>query len=247
MDHIISRRRHDAKLRNLTVAAKEYLTPHMIRILFKGDDVGDFVSDSADDHVKLLFPAGEGRPEMRDYTPRHYDREARTLTIDFAVHDAGPATQWAINAGPGDELGIGGPRGSMLVSPTFDWWLLVGDETALPAIGRRLEEARDARMISVAAIAGPDDQQDFAKGERQEAIWVHRPTTRNDDPEPLLAALRNVTFPDGDGFIWIAAEARVARAVRDYITGERGHPSEWMKAAGYWVKGVADAHEKLQA
>src|SRR3546814_12528631 len=35
---------------------------------------------------------------------------------------------------------IAGPRGSFLVPTAFDWHLLIGDETAIPAIARRLEE-----------------------------------------------------------------------------------------------------------
>ena len=50
-----------------------------------------------------------------------------------------------------------------------------------------------------------------------------------------------MSLPEGNGFVWIAAEARVARAVRDYLVNTRGHPLHWTKAAGYWLKGVADA------
>ena len=50
-------------------------------------------------------------------------------------HDGGPATSWAKAAVPGDTLEIGGPRGPTIVANDFDWFLLVGDETALPAIG----------------------------------------------------------------------------------------------------------------
>ena len=75
---------------------------------------------------------------------------------------------------------------------------------------------------------------------------MHRPLARADDPAPVLAALRGIELPEGDGFVWIAAEAGVARAVRDEIVQGHGHPLAWTKAAGYWRKGVADAHEKLQ-
>jgi NADPH-dependent ferric siderophore reductase len=247
MQHQIIRQRHDTRRRSLTVKAKSHITPGMIRILLEGAELHDFVSMGADDHVKLFIPGEAGEPEKRDYTPRHYDREAQTLAIDFAVHDAGPATRWAIDARPGDRLAVGGPRGSLIVSPTFDWQLLVGDETALPAIGRRVEEApANARIISVAAVVNAGEEQSFATRARHEAIWVHRPLERADDPAPLLSAVRALKLPEGDGFIWIAAEACVARALRGYLVQERAHPPAWSRAAGYWLKGVADAHEKLE-
>ncbi len=248
MDHPITRHRHELKRRSLTVREKTRITPSMIRILFEGGDLEDFVSLAPDDHVKLFIPTETGEAERRDYTPRRFDRAARTLTIDFAVHEAGPATRWAIDAAPGDRLDIGGPRGSLVVEPTFDWWLLVGDETALPAIGRRIEEmAPDTLVTSIVTVTSVEEEQNFTTTARHEAVWVHRPSDRADDPAPLLAALQARPLPQGDGFVWIAAEARVARAARDYLVNVCGYRLAWTKAAGYWLNGVADAHEKLES
>lgn len=247
MTHQITRHRHEIKRRRLTVKEKGNVTPGMIRILLEGSDLADFTSLSPDDHVKLFVQADDGTPAMRDYTPRRFDTGAGTLTLDFAVHDAGPATRWAIDAAVGDVLEIGGPRGSVTISPTFDWWLLVGDETALPAIGRRLEELpKGTRVISVVTVAGPEEEQLFSTETDLQAIWVHRPLGEAANPEPVLAALDCIDWPTGDGFVWIASEAQVARAVRDHVTSRRNHSRGWLKAAGYWKQGVADAHEKLE-
>ncbi|MGE4432188.1 MAG: siderophore-interacting protein [Sphingobium sp.] len=247
MDHQIIRHRHEIKRRSLTVKDKGNVTPGMIRITLEGGDLADFTSLSPDDHVKLFIPSGAGEPDRRDYTPRSFDREAGTLTLDFAVHDAGPATRWAIDAAVGDVLDIAGPRGSVTVSPTFDWWLLVGDETALPAMGRRLEELpAGVRVITVAAVAGAEEEQRFSTQTDHQAIWVHRPLADAADPAPVLDALKALALPEGDGFVWVASEAQVARAVRDYVSSEWNHPKGWLKAAGYWKQGVADAHEKLE-
>lgn len=246
MEHIITRHRHELKHRSLTVRDKSYLTPHMIRIVLEGEDLADFSSLGADDHVKLFLPSAGGEPERRDYTPRRFDTADRSLTLDFAVHEAGPATAWAIAAEVGDSLTIGGPRGSMEVSPTFDWWLLIGDETALPAIGRRIEELPPGtQVISLCAVPGAADEQAFDTGVALTTHWVHRPADRGDDPEPLLAALGQIALPEGEGYVWIGAEATVARALRDEILEVRKHPRSWFKAAGYWKKGEADVSDKL--
>ena len=60
----------------------------MLRVTLAGDDLIDFDSCGFDDHVKLLLPQLDGSVERRDYTPRRFDRAARTLAIDFALHDA---------------------------------------------------------------------------------------------------------------------------------------------------------------
>ena len=73
------------------------------------------------------------------------------------------------------------------------------------------------------------------------AEWLHRADPA--DPVPVVAAAGGIDLPEGRGFIWIAAEAGVARALRDHFQG-RGHPAEWLKTAGYWVKDKADASVK---
>lgn len=235
--------RHELKRRRLTVASVERLTPHMIRIVAAGADLADFASLAPDDHVKLIVPGADGAQEMRDYTPRAYDVAARTLTLDFAVHDAGPATAWALAAKPGDPVTIGGPRGSRVLRSLVRRWLLIGDETALPAIGRRIEELPpEAEVVLLAAVPGPQDEQRFAGAARLAARWIHRPVAAAADPLPLLEALAETEIPD-DAFVWIAAEAGVARALR-MAALSRGHDRRRMKASGYWVAGEADASVK---
>lgn len=110
--------------------------PSTRRITLGGESLADFASASFDDHVKLILDDEVGR----DYTPRRFDTAARELMLEFALHGDGPAAAWAAQATPGQRVAVAGPRGSFVVAPDFDWHLLVGDETALPAIARRLEE-----------------------------------------------------------------------------------------------------------
>lgn len=243
----IVRFRHETRRRILTVVAVRRVTPNMIRISLSGEDLDGFTSLSPDDHVKLFVPAAETgkEPQMRDYTPRHFDAASRVLTIDFAVHDAGPATAWALAAQPGDWVQIGGPRGSQVITGPVQHWLLIGDETALPAIGRRIEEAAvGTRITAIMAVAGPADEQHFVTKAVLETHWLHRPLGAAASPTPLLAKLRDMPVPAGT-FVWIAAEAQVARALRSHLLQDRNHPPGWMKAAGYWVEGRADTTEKF--
>lgn len=156
-DMVVRRVRHELKLREVTVARVEQLGDGFAAVTFTGEALADFVSLSFDDHVKFMFTDADGAQVRRDYTPRRFDREARTLVIEFALHGDGKASTWARAAAPGQRVIVGGPRGSMILPPGLDWQLLVGDATALPAIARRLEElprtgARSrARPISTCA------------------------------------------------------------------------------------------------
>ena len=241
----IERFKHELKRRNLVVETVEAITPNMLRITLTGEDLADFVSSAPDDHVKIMLPTSDGEPERRDYTPRFYDADTRRLVIDFAVHEAGPATRWALEAKPGTALSIGGPRGSAVITGVKRW-ILIGDETALPAIGRRVEEGRPGDTITViAAVEGQAEEQSFESKASLRTIYVHRPLSHATDAQPLIAALDTVEI-EPDTFVWVAAEASVARAIRAHLVERRGHALPWLKAAGYWVKGKADAHEKIE-
>ncbi|MEA3002734.1 MAG: hypothetical protein QOH81_1522 [Sphingomonadales bacterium] len=245
MRHEINRIRHEAKRRTLSVQHVERLSPAMVRIVFGGEALADFASDAFDDHVKLFFPAGE-ETIKRDYTPRAFDRKAERLTIDFALHDAGPATAWAATAAAGDVIDVGGPRMSTIIPEDYDWWILVGDEASLPAIARRLEEMPPgARVTALVAVSGPEEEQSLATAAALDLVWVHRPPDRADEADAMIAALASVERRGGDGFVWIAGESAFARAVRAEFIERRGHPHPWVKARGYWKKGAAGAHDKL--
>ncbi|MDS9469887.1 SIP domain-containing protein [Paracoccus sp. MBLB3053] len=242
MDQIITRHRFDTRRRVLSVQEKTWVTPNMIRFVLHSEELADFQSLGPDDHIKLFFETGAEKPEMRDYTPRAFDRESRTLTLDFAIHEAGPATQWAVDAEIGAKLSIGGPRGSTVIAPVFDWWLLIGDETALPAMGRWVEEMPEGmQVVTFGLVTDPAEEQVWQSRASHQAKWLHRADPA--DPAPVLAGVGEFALPEGRGFIWIAAEAGVARALRDHFE-HRGHPREGLKAAGYWLKGEADASVK---
>lgn len=256
--------RHALKRRVATVARVERLSRSMVRIHLAGDDLKDFASPGFDDHVKLFFPApGQAepilptfgpngpvfaedapRPIMRDYTPRLFDASAGTLAIDFALHENGPATSWARRAKPGDRLSIGGPRGSILLSTSFDGFVLIGDETALPAMTRRIGEIpHDKPVLAVIEVDGTDDLLPLPSHPRLQTVWVHRDGTGA--ARSLPSALEALAPPDGDLQIWVAAESSVAKAVRHVLLTRWGANPKWVKASAYWRRGDESVHEHL--
>ena len=234
--HRLLRIRQEVRRRTLTVTEVARVTPGMARITFTGADLADFASPGHDDHLKLFFSGATSKNEpcKRDYTPRRFDAAARQLIIDFVLHDGGLATSWAKMAAPGDVLEIGGPRGSMVVTDDFDWYLLVGDETALPAITRRVEELRlGACVTTVIVVNDVSEVQPITTQADWRARWVLRASEGGDDAASLLRIVEGLALPEGDGFVWIAAEAAVARALRRHMLEVRRHPSAWLKASGY--------------
>lgn len=242
-DPSIERMRLEPVRRNLTVSSVERITPKMLRLVLAGDELTGFHSPSPDDHIKVILTAGPNAGEKRDYTPRRFDSARNTLAVDFFLHDSGAVSTWAETARAGDPVQIGGPRGSSVVSAPGAWWLLLGDEAALPSIGRRLEELPEGTPVQVvAAVTGPEEEQRFTTRTNLTARWLHRPAAAAADAAPWLEALRSLQLPVGPGFVWIAAESGVARVIREYVIGTLNHPAEWIKSSGYWTQGEADSH-----
>ncbi|MCM2551262.1 siderophore-interacting protein [Burkholderia glumae] len=267
-ERAVTRVRHPLKRRVLTVRRITPVTPHLLRVTLGGGDLDDFVSASFDDHVKVFFPApgeaapalpelgpnglllpdGAPKPIMRDFTPRRYDRAARELDLEFVLHHPGPASQWAARAEVGQTLAIGGPRGSFVVPTDFDWHLLIGDDSALPAIARRLAELpAGTRAAVVIEVADESAKLDFDTAADLDAIWRYRsdPAAAAGDGAQLVAALRDLPLPAGDGYVWAAGEAAAMRAVRRHLCEARGVHKSRIRASAYWKRGATGVHESL--
>lgn len=268
-DRTPQRMRHPLRFRVLDVRTVQRITPHLVRVTLGGDALDGFLSPGFDDHVKLVLPdpvtgvltvptiTADGTPLwppgpkaiLRDYTPRRFDAAARTLEIDFALHEAGPATRWAQQAQPGQQVGIGGPRGSFIVPTDFDWHLLVGDDTALPAITRRLAELpAGARALVLAEVDGPADQIALESQADVELVWVHRDAAGAAPAEPtLLTALRDARLPSGAFHAWVGCESTAAKAVRAHLIDACAANPKWIRASGYWRRGSAATHDSHDA
>jgi NADPH-dependent ferric siderophore reductase len=204
--------------------------------------------------VKLIFhptaskseTPSSTKPPMRDFTPRRFNLGARELVIDFAIHEVGVATSWAASAAPGQTLSVGGPRGSFVIAPDIGCHLLIGDESALPAIGRRLEELPPGtRAIVIAEIDTEAQRLAFTSNATVDIRWVYRRGAPAGTPAAILETLQRVSLPTSNVFAWAAAESKVARAIRHYLLTERRIDKRWIKAAGYWQRGSVGTHDKI--
>lgn len=257
---------HTAAPRTLEVLRVETLTPHMRRVVFGSESLHGFPSAAPDDHVALIFPNGNGdivRPmrgehglaqqagvvpsPVRSYTPRHYDPQTRELTIDFVLHGNGPATRWAAQAAPGQVLGADGPVDSTPVADDFDGYVLMGDETALPAISRWLEEMPAATRVRVfIEIADQYARQEVTSRTEFELTWPERNGVDPAASTLLEDALAAWTLPAGETFYWIAAERARAQALHQALSA-RGVPDECIRATGYWQAGVPGESPEIGA
>lgn len=229
--------------RELQVIRSTYITPHMLRITLGGEGLAGFPLEQESAYVKLIFPqAGEARPLLRTYTVRQ--QRATEIDVDFVIHDvAGPASSWALNAAPGDTILVGGPGSKKLINTEADWFLLVGDMTALPAISVNLALLPHyARGHAVLEVASEADIQPLVHPENLELHWVI-----NAAPDPEGVALRNhvAQLPWGEGqlSVWAACEFTSMRILRQYFR-EREVAKTHLYISSYWKIGNSEDQHK---
>lgn len=264
IDRAPKRFRHDVRLRCLEVRRTTRIAPSMVRVTLAGPELVGFISLAFDDHVKMFFLApGETQPRLpsigpngiepsddarkpiaRDYTVRRYDAKAEEIDIDFALHDDGPASDWAASAKPGDRAWIAGPRSSLVIPLDFDWHLLIADESGLPALARRLEELpKGARVVALIEVDGGADEIALRSAADADIYWAHRNGAAPNKACGLLEALETTSLPSGDYYTWIACESLVAKQARNFLIEYRAANPKWMRASGYWRRGEAGAHD----
>jgi NADPH-dependent ferric siderophore reductase len=217
------------------VLATAELTPRMRRITVRADALKGTTVRPAQDVEVLLREATTGRRVKRRYTIRQLRCETGEIDLDVLLHGAGPGSSWGAAVAPGDELEFQGPRGKLQLVPA-DWHLLVGDESALPAIAA-ISEALPATEPAVAVIEvdGPADELPV----EAETHWVHRAGSPPGGAELLSAAVRGLALPSGAGHAYLMGETRAMVALRALLE-ERGVPHESIFVKGYWNLGRPD-------
>ena len=110
----------------------------------------------------------------------------------------------------------------------------MADMTALPALGRILEELpAQQRAVVLAEVTEPSDSQRIETSADATVTWL--PGSGNGHgPSRLLQALQEIELPEGPGYLWFAGEAAESRAVRKYVRRELGWPTERFTIIGYW-------------
>ena len=235
----------------------ERLTPHMIRVVLAGDGLAHFTAGTyADHYIKMFFPV-EGAeyphpfdieqiraelprdqwPRTRTYTVRRWDPETGELTVDLVHHgDEGVAGPWAARAQPGDEVFFSGPGGAYAPSADADWYLLAGDESALPAIAASLERLPEGALAHVfIEVSGPKEEQKLATQAAAEIVWLHRGDGRIG--EALARAVTALQFPPGEPEAFVHGEAGFVKELRRLLRVERGVSRERLSISGYWRTG----------
>jgi len=219
----------------------------MKRVILSGPALEGFRLNEPAASVRLLLPTDRelvipvwsgneflledgSRPIIRTFTPRRFDEQSFELHLDVVLHGSGAASMWAETARIGDEAAVSGPGRGYNIDPDASAYLLVGDETAIPAICQLLEYLPQVPIVVHLAISDPDARVDL---HRDVDVTWHVVSGNPTADDTLVTAIRKTELIDGVR-IWAAGNAAVMHRIRKHLFDERGFPRSHATVRGYW-------------
>lgn len=254
------------QMHELTVTRVERLTPSLVRVYFSGAPAEVYAGlDASDSYMKLYFSTNgdpvpfpldlalirdtrgpEAMPTQRTYSLREYLVESAEMAIDFVTHgDAGVAGPWAAQASPGDRLVVTSPGGGYAPAEDADWHLLIGDESALPAIAAGIERLpADARGYALIEVQGPEHELELGAPAGVEVCWLHRGDQHAGTTRLLIDAVTELDWLPGQVHLFAHGEREAMKSLRPLVR-ERDIPRERLSLSGYWAYGRTE--DRFQA
>lgn len=241
------------------VIATRKLTPRLVRITLSGSELDTFGYDGPDHLARVFLPPRPGatlrlpdsadnwwpavtampesvRPIVRNYTVRRLDEARREMDIDFVLHaDAGPGSAWAATAALGDQIGVLSDGADYAPPVDTEWQLLIGDETALPAIAA-IVESLPAHSTAVVLLEVGDgtDGLALAATAGTTVTWLHRDAEPAGRSDVVLTTLRGAQLPTGTPYAFVAGESTMVTSVRRHLVNDRGFAKDRVYFCGYW-------------
>jgi NADPH-dependent ferric siderophore reductase len=182
------------------------------------------------------------RPVGAYYTVRRWRPDQGEMDILFVLHgdssgqeNDGPAAAWAARAAPGDPVALWGPRSAFEPPGAADWYLLVADDTGLPAVAAIVESLPAGTPVRVVAEVDEEaDRQPVPAGDGVEVSWCYRRGAPAGTTTLLVDAVREMDWLPGSVYAWGGAESRCITAVRRHVRDERGLLPAAVSMTGYW-------------
>lgn len=178
--------------------------------------------------------AEEDRPVGAYYTVREHRPDPGEVDLDVFLHDpAGSGSGWAATTEPGAPAALWGPRTAWQPPPGTERWLLVVDETGVPALEAVV--ASRPPELPVTAVIEASDPADLSHLDLDaEVHLVWRTGARAGTTDLLVDAVRALDLAPEGLYAWGGAESRAMRDVRRHLRTEVGLDREQVSMTPYW-------------
>lgn len=238
-------------------------SPYLVTLRLEGSELAAMEAPEPAASIRLLLPRGGAgtelelaswngneflyadgtRPPIRTLTPLRFEVESSSVEIDVVLHAGGALSDWARARPAGDEVAVSGPGRGYAFSPAAERFLLVGDESAIPAIGQLLESLpASSRVEVIIEVAHPDARVELPAHPGATITWGDLPAGTPPGSAMVEQASAFADRASLDGLqVWVAGEAAAVQQLRTLFQRERGLPRNQTVIRGYWKHGRAGA------
>jgi NADPH-dependent ferric siderophore reductase len=174
---------------------------------------------------------------MRTYTPRRFDADRRELDVEFVLHGTGVAANWAAKAQVGDQLTVMGPGGRYHPLAQSGMFVVVVDDTAIPAAGTVIEALPETTEIfALCEVTDRSDERPLSADRVVDITWLHRNPGSFEPGALLFDAVKDLPA-DLDADWFVACEAGAMRQLRTHLITDRHVDPGRLHTRGYWRRG----------
>lgn len=239
------------------VVATEEVTPSVRQVTVAGADLATFAPVGPDTFLYVLLPPPgrseltidadfswddvphmpeDERPVGAYYTLRRWRPERQEIDLWGIRHEgAGPAGTWFEHVQPGAPAALWGPRTAFAPPAATDGYLLVADETGLPAVAVILETVpAEVPVVVLAEADSPATRPPLPEHPGASVHWLHREGADPGTTQLLGDAARSVALPGTRPYVWGGGESRAMTAVRKHVRHELGLAREQVSLVAYW-------------
>lgn len=262
-DQTVAKKKRKKRALPATVTGRTELSADMVRLSFSCPAIIGMDLPFSDHYVKLLFvPEDAGyawpfdlaevratlprakHPVMRTYTLRHIDTDAGSFDIDFVLHgDSGLAGPWAARVEPGAVIPFAGPGGKWAPDPAAGHHVLVGDESALPAVAEGIAAlGEDATADVFLEVRDETTHVELPQRAGVTVHWIHRGAAT--PGTELTRAVEEFGVPDTAAehpcHWFVHGVAEMVRDLRRFLFVDNHLPRECVNVSGYWRLGMVE-------
>lgn len=228
----------------------------MLRVTLVGAELVGLERGDPGSSVRLLLPRDDGtfelptwhgneflwsdgvRARIRTLTPLAVrdDGTSAELDVDVVLHDEAPLTRWARAAVPGAPAAVSGTGSGYQLDPEVGAYVLLADESAVPAVATLLEALPPAASATVLIERRADAEAVDLPGHAGATVtWSVLP--EGAPPGDTLVDAAAAVSLDGDARVWAAGEAAAVQRLRKLLFDERGVARSHATIRGYWKAG----------
>lgn len=248
---MVIERREPPAFRRLEVRRVVDRSPRLRRVVVGGPALSGFAIDRPAASVRLLLPrdsaglvlpswngneflfADGTRPPIRTLTPIATGSDDE-VAVEVVLHGASVLTAWARAAEPGSPVALSGPGRGYEVDAEAEAFLLVGDESALPAIATLVPALPHRAVVDVVVeVADPVARIELPPHPRLEVEWCVGSAGAPGDAMCAAVVARSVAAGTR---VWAAGEAAAVQRVRRHLFDECGLTRADAVVRGYWKR-----------